>query len=314
MATPSPLPLYEGSTSRIATPPPSSGSFSASTMIEQEIEILEKKFNEIADMTFDQIKTKNPDVVRFIARLVSLPIKYRELHKEFFTQLMEFVEKDTTIERIWMKLSEYWDFLNYTLLENLVHKFCDHTLKANMEEYVKGLKRFRTKTLLCEFTQYCNKINKELPEHDLREVVVKLKKHWDECTLEDLEELKENITQQFFLPSFVMRLKSIKPGSIVVTWTIPMFIASALRQNIQNMDISEFCKENEIERILIDGKEFSKGTTSMLTTPITAPHSGSFIVPSKRSSTDPSERIQPGGKDASDKFTPLLLNFFELHT
>ena len=271
-------------------------------IIEQKIRNLEEKFIEIADTTFDQIKMKNPDVDRFVARLVSLRIKYREQHKEFFMQLMDFVEKDITIRKIWMKLSEYWDFLNYTLLENLVHKFGDHTLKVDMEDYVKDLKRFRTKTRLCEFTQYCNKIDKELPEHDLREFVIKLKQRWDECTLEDLEELKENITQQFFLPSFVVRIRSIKPGSIVVTWTIPTLIASALRENIKNMDISEFCKENDIECFLINGKEFShEGTKSILTTPTTPPPNGSSPVPSKQSSTDPSGRIQPCDKDASDK-------------
>ena len=271
-------------------------------IIEQKILNLEEKFIEIADTTFDQIKMKNLDVDRFVARLVSLRIKYREQHKEFFTQLMDFVEKDTTIRKIWMKLSEYWDFLNYTLLENLVHKFCDHTLKANMKEYVKDLKRFRTETRLCEFTQYCNKIDKELPEHDLREFVVKLNQRWDECTLGDLEALKENITQQFFLPSFVVRIRSIRPGSIIVTWTIPTLIASALSENIKDIDTSEFCKENGIECILVNGKEFShEGTKSILTTPTTPPPSGSSPVSSKQSSTDPSGRIQPCDKDASDK-------------
>ena len=263
-------------------------------MIKQKIENLEDKFNELADKTFDEIQEGNPDVKQFRARLVSLSFKYKKHHTEFFQQLTEDIEKHTTIDHIWMKLSNYWDFLNYSLLENVVHKYGSHTLKSNMRDYLERLKEFRTNTRLCEFAKYCEKISRKLPEKDLHKVVAKLKKSWDECTLEDLEELKENITQQFFLPSFVMSIQSIEPGSIVVTWTIPTFIASALRKNIKDMDTSEFCKENEIECILIDGKEFSEETKSMLTTPII----GSSPVPSKRFSADPSGRIQPCGKDA----------------
>ena len=272
---------------------------SCNQMTKQKIRNLEDKFNELADKTFDEIEEGNPNVKRFRARLVSLSFKYQEQHKDFFQQLTEDIEKDTTIDHIWMKLSHYWNFLNYSLLENLVHKYGSHTLKADMRNYLEQLKEFRTNTRLCEFAKYCDKISRKLPEKDLQEFVVKLKKSWDECTLEDLEELKENITQQFFLPSFVMSIRSIEPGSIIVTWTIPTLITSALRKNIKNIDICEFSNENGIECILIDGKEFSEETKSMMTTPITTSISGSSPVPSKRSSGDPSGRSQPCGKDAN---------------
>ena len=224
-------------------------------IIERMIQNLEKKFIEIADRTFDEIHENKPDVERFRARLVSLSFKYQEQHKEFFQILIEHIEKDTTIDHIWIRLSGYWSFLNYTLLEILVHKFGSQTLKDDMGDYMKQLKEFRRKTRLCQFAKYCNKINKQLPEHDLQEFVVKLKQRWDECTLQDLEELKENITQQFFLPSFVTSIRSIRPGSIIVTWTLPTLIASALERNLKNIDISPFCKENGIKCILIDGKD-----------------------------------------------------------
>ena len=186
-------------------------------MIKQKIKNLEDKFHELADKTFDEIQERNPDVKQFRARLISLSFKYKKQHKEFFQQLIEDAEKDTTIDHIWMKLCGYWDFLNYSLLENLVHKYGSHPLKADMRDYLEQLKEFRINTRLCEFAKYCEKISRKLPEKDLQELIVKLNKRWDECTLEDLEELKENITQEFFLPSFVMNIRSIEPGSIIVT-------------------------------------------------------------------------------------------------
>ena len=147
-----------------------------------------------------------------VAKLLSPKVKYQKQHKIFFQQLTDFVEKDTTIGKIWMKLSGYWNFLNYTLLENLVHKFGDHTLKADMKKYVKDLRKFRNETRLCEFARHFSIQLQEhdLQEHDLQDFVIKLEQRWDKYTLEDLEKLEENITHEFFSPSFAMRIRSIK--------------------------------------------------------------------------------------------------------
>ena len=233
-----------------------SSPYPPSESLEEQIQSLEDQFSEIALQTFDKIKEKKLDVSQFRARLVTVPIKYREHHEEFFQRLESDIKKDTSIDHIWMKLSRYWDFLNYTLLENLVKRFGDHTLKSDMDNYVKRLKEFRSTTRVCIFAKYCTKVNKKLSEHDLQDFILKLKKKcWEECTLEDLENVKENISHKFFLPSFMMNLKDIQPGSIVVTWTLPTLIASAIMEILETTYVSEFCNENGIESITIDGKE-----------------------------------------------------------
>ena len=230
--------------------------YSPTEILEDQIQSLEDQFNKIALKTFDKIKKRKLDVSQFRARLVTVPIKYREHHEEFFQRLESDIKKDTSIDHIWMKLSRYWDFLNYTLLENLVKRFGDHKLKVKMINYVKQLKEFRSTTRVCIFAKYCTKVNKKLSEHDLRDFILKFKKKcWEECTLEDLENVKENISHKFFLPSFVMNLKDIEPGSIVVTWTLPTLIASAIMEILETTYVSEFCNENGIESIMIDGKK-----------------------------------------------------------
>ena len=230
-----------------------SSPYPPSESLEEQIQSLEDQFSEIALQTFDKIKEKKLDVSQFRARLVTVPIKYRHSIKY---RLESDIKKDTSIDHIWMKLSRYWDFLNYTLLENLVKRFGDHTLKANMINYVKRLKEFRSTTRVCIFAKYCTKVNKKLSEHDLQDFVLKFKKKcWEECTLEDLENVKENISHKFFLPSFVMNLKDTQPGSIVVTWTLPTLIASAIMEILEITYVSEFCNENGIESITIDGRK-----------------------------------------------------------
>ena len=260
------------------------------------------EFQDISAKTFEAIKKKALDVSRFRAHIETLHIEYKDQHKEFFRQLMDFPEKDTTIDYIWTRLSGHWDFLNCTLLKNLVYEFGDYTLQADMSDYMKRLKTFRSSTRICDFKQYHSKVNKKLPKQDFQDLMTESKFSWSKSTLEDLEKMKENFTQQFSLPSFVMNLKDVvQQGSIRITWRLPTLIVSALRKNLENMDMSEFYKENGIECIFIDGKEFFAGTKSMLTTPITQPSSGTSSVPSKQSSTDPSGRIRPCSKDTSVK-------------
>ena len=97
-------------------------------------------------------------------------------------------------------MSTYWDFLNYTLIENLVEKFGDSDLISRMQDYKKDLKEFRIKTRLCDFAKYHTECNEQVTEGDLKELVVKLKQSWEECTLEDLEKSKKTLLINSFFP------------------------------------------------------------------------------------------------------------------
>ena len=108
---------------------------------------------------------------------------------------------------------------------------------------------------MCDFAKYSVKVNEDLSEQNLKNFTIKLGQSWDECTLENLENLAEKISQKFFLPSFSLVLKDIKLGCISVTWAVPAMIAVSLKENIENTDMGEFCKEHGIMAISIDGQE-----------------------------------------------------------
>ena len=216
---------------------------------------LQKDFNKIVDQTYSIIRCKKFETDEFLANLFSLPIEHRDIHKEFFKSLYSEIENYDSMLSIWHRLNTYWDFLNYTLVENLVEKFGDSDLISRMQDYKKNLKEFRRKTRLCDFAKYHTEYTEQVTEGDLKELVVKLKQRWEECTLEDLEKLKKNITHKFFLPSFLMTIRTFGNNSIIVTWVIPSMIATSLQRNLENIDIREFCKENGIESIHLDGKE-----------------------------------------------------------
>ena len=225
-------------------------------MVQKETHSLEQHFGGIVDRAFDIIVVeKKVSFELFTARLANLSIEHMEVHKEFFDNIYSEITKDSTVLKVWMRLSTYWNFLNYPLLEKVVIKFGDEELKTDMEDYKKELKEFRCRTRLCDFAKYSITINENLSEQNLKKLTIKLHQRWETCTLEDLEKLTGKITQKFFLPSFTMSLSEMEQACIIVTWAVPAMIAVSLKENIENTDMGEFCKEHGIMDISIDGQE-----------------------------------------------------------
>ena len=191
---------------------------------------------------------------RLRARLVLLDVSRKHEHQEFINNhLMNFHQKMTFTD-LWARLGNYWDFLNFDLLEHIINKFGSARLKHKMKSYKRDLQSFRKSTRLCDFISCWPVRGQTPPETELREFVAKVGHHWDNCTLEDLEKLKGVITHKFFLPEFVLRLRELKEGCITIIWLIPVPFVKVLQEAIESTN-SEFFLEQNIETITIDGQE-----------------------------------------------------------
>ena len=126
-----------------------------------------------------------------------------------------------------------------------------------MFKYKQSLGEFRGKTRLCDFARHFKEeVNKSFLGQELMELLeVKFAKNWEECTLEDLENWKESITQKLLLPSYVLILKDTDSGCVSVTWAIPAMFAASVVEDMETMDMREFCVEHSILSLRIDGKE-----------------------------------------------------------
>ena len=224
---------------------------------------MEKKFRNIVKHAFSTIKKEGIDTEEFIFGLTNLPVRSKEQHREFIERS---IGNATQTRDVWIKLNAYWNFLNYTLLEHVITEFCDShgDLIAMMESYKEELKEFRCKTRLCDFTEHYKCVNKSLAEIDRKTLTVKLSKKWEECTLEDLEDWKENVTQNLLLPSFVMIPEAIGPGCVSITWTIPTVFAKALMERVGTMDM-KFCEEHGIFLMHLSGVEIYSSTKNPYT-------------------------------------------------
>ena len=194
------------------------------------------------------------DIRCFRSSLLALDVFQKDEHQEFINEHLMKIDPETTFDDLWAKLSKYWNFLNFDLLEHVVSIFGNEDLKHKMESYECDLESFRRATRLCDFIDCWPVKGQTPPETELREFVAKMGHHWDNCTLEDLESLKGVITRKFFLPEFALLLKQIKEGCVMVTWLIPVPFVKALQKGFETEGHKLFL-EQKIEAVTIDGQD-----------------------------------------------------------
>ena len=225
--------------------------------IKMKINKLDKDFYMIARKTYKKVKEEGMDVDDLRLCLDSLLPEHKGSgeHTGFFEMMDEQFDQCSTLPKLWSKLARYWDYLNYTLLESLIHRLDDNkSLVQDMDHYLSCLRSFQASTRLCDFAK-CAASKKPEVRENLEKFVVKLDLDWEACTLAKLDELRGDIIRKFNLPNFSMILEEVTPGSVIVTWTLPKVLALCVRSDIVDTNMSSFYKELGIKSIHIQGEE-----------------------------------------------------------
>ena len=223
--------------------------------VKQQVSRLQTRFRDLVISTYRILIRERVDVdLRgFRSSLLALDVFQKHEHQQFINDHLMKIEPATTFDDLWAKLNNYWNFLNFDLLEHIVSIFGSEELKQKMESYEHDLQSFRKATRVCDFISCWPVKGQTPPKKELRKFVAKMKHDWDNCTLEDLETLKGVITRKFFLPKFAFRLRKIKRGCITITWLIPEPFVNALQEAVETTS-SDFFTEQKIETIIVDRK------------------------------------------------------------
>ena len=221
--------------------------------VEDQVRYFESKFRTFVDKTYQEVNSKmDPSV--FLSRITCLPVSARTQHRSFIEEKLSNIPPPVTFMNIWIKLNLYWDFLNYGFLEHVIINFGSEDLKQNMQKYVHELSVFKQTTRLCDFIESWPCRDDEPPEDRLKNVVVKMRHEWSQCTLQDVESFKKALVHKFFLPEFDMLLQKAERGCVCVTWLTSPSIATLLQQNLTNIE-TEFFKKHGIDAVTIDGQD-----------------------------------------------------------
>ncbi len=170
----------------------------------------------------------------------------------------ECFEKANTLAKIWGKLNHFWDFFNYELFQHVVRVMfteADDPLLSKLAEYESEMDGFLSSTKLCDFFKVWpfsidSPQKKEVGE--LKNVVVKVNKSWDDCTLRDIKNISDTFAQGFFLPREFLLVAGVGKSSVSILWSVPTSLASSIEEQVKQ-EKEDFLADNGFLSITIDG-------------------------------------------------------------
>ena len=186
--------------------------------LEEEIKQFEKKYKDLVNCVLSSFKTEGVSIRRVLNYLRQLPVSLKLRCGEFLQSQAARLSRASSIDELFFILSPYWDFLNPSLLAYLAHRFSDDETIRLVDEYLAELKEFRMQTKINKFIDKWT--GRLLP--DTQEIFMKLGDDWREQSLEELEELRIEVSCKGSFEDSVMPLKSIRVSSVDAIYSPPL--------------------------------------------------------------------------------------------
>ena len=219
-------------------------------MTKEKEKQLEKTFDDIIlhaqeDMIRNKIK------IRYLRHsIIRLPGDLKREHEFFVEKVKTELKKAESIEDIFLILDDYWDYLNYSLLEHIVDRhISSDEVKKEMTEYAKEISSFRMKTRLNIFYH----VHKRIPKVDekFRSVVTKQAVSWSTATLEDVEKFRNDLCSELSLQTFSLQLAVVARGCVEITWLVPPSLVAYVKESMKLS--SPTMRSHHVSKLTIDG-------------------------------------------------------------
>ena len=178
--------------------------------------------------------------------LLQLPVSLKLQCGKFLQSQASTLFQASSIDVLFIILSLQWDFLNPSLLAHLVQRFGDDQTIKSVDKYLEELRKFRMRTKLSDFIDKWT----GTPLPDTREIVMELDDNWGEQSLEQLEELRIEVSRKRCFEDYVMPLKRIKVSSVDAVFSLP---GSVDIHSLELESLREFFQEHQVLRILLNG-------------------------------------------------------------
>ena len=214
-----------------------------------------QRFNVIKQATIQRLIACQITVASMVFWLTS--IRALAEHKVFLEGNLNALGQCPNHWVLFGKLNFYWNYLAYDLLHQLLEVLTTQfrEFRTNSEviaEYKKDLEEFKRNTPLKVFckAEPMPFSQQDTPPPGFQEMVGEFK--WSEnVTLEEVEQFRKRYAREYNLEDCAMMVNSIRPGSFVVTWFIPVSIVRLLGQETDRA-VNLFV-EFEVTRLEIAG-------------------------------------------------------------
>ena len=224
--------------------------------VAMRIENFEERFSSLEFATLIELEDKQTSLKRFRHSITLLPVAIRHDHKKFLEESLSDITKVESLDKLFMHLNLYWSFLDYSLLEHIINRFGNTTLKRQMKTYASDLSQFRKNTTVRQYVSNCpgscHRRVEPLPPH-FSKIMCTLDRKASECTLDELEQTRKKFCREFSLSEFVVTLGNLEDGSVTIWWIVPSVIVPELTTAVHNR-ATTFVEDCRVLVLAIDGR------------------------------------------------------------
>ena len=214
--------------------------------LEQEFSLVVKGFRQ----AMIKQEAENPKILDdFEESLFTLPVALRATHEKFFSKEREDeILAAQNMRKLFAILGRYWSFSKYDLLQYLIKKFGDNTLKKSMKQYREMLEKFEKKTSIeLYLSAYSTPKEMALTFYQL---ALKMNKVPSACTLHDIRKFKEDLANRSYIYQYSIDIESITTSSVKITLA---FHQSALGWVLAALNPS-FLAEYDLIEVTVNGQ------------------------------------------------------------
>ena len=211
---------------------------------------LDKRFDALKNNVRECLEKHVIPVERVADALTSLSADDDEHHKIFLESHVHVLFKAVKHSELFGTMNFHWNYLNCPLLDHLVRKFELKEVKLEMEAYKSSLQQFREKTPLTLFCRTQKRRHLD-PPPSFRTVVAFFNwpENQDEVTLDVVEQFRQEYASHYNLRDCAMMVATVRPGSFIVTWFVPLCIVEKMKAKIPRKILDIY----SVTKLEIDG-------------------------------------------------------------
>ena len=172
--------------------------------------------------------------------LTKLPMltKYKKLR--FLQKKKRKIMRAKSIQDVFDILDPYWNYVDYSLLEYIVKKYCDNYVKKQMQKYKRKLHEFERETSVQDFTSALPH-NHTVPKNYCT-LQATLKLDATKCTLHRIRKVKKSLAERASLEPYVALMQGIHTRSVLVMVAFPRAARKHVKKSLdrtflQGLDI-----------------------------------------------------------------------------
>lgn len=214
--------------------------------IDEKITKLEEEYVEIESLVLEAIGMENIPVKKMLRWVQVLPMTLKAQFSELLRTQAKAMSTASNTDELFFILSQYWNSLHPSLLEHIVSKLQNASLKERMSGYMNDLRTFRSCTSLGEFV---DKWVGRVPP-GLDEFIMELGEEWKGRTMNDLEQFRLQLSRQKCFSGQMPYMKKAVSGSILVVFGIS---SSIFPLNFKRPAIRSLLQEYHILRVTVKG-------------------------------------------------------------